>query len=342
MRLIWHKKVKGMVKSEIVTLAHGNGGRLMHELIERLRRMFSNKILDEMADAARIHVNRKDIAFSTDSYVVKPLFFPGGDIGKLAVCGTVNDISMKGARPLFISLALIIEEGFEMHTLDRIAQSIKVASRKAGVRIVTGDIKVVENGSADGLFINTSGIGVLIDPDRHIGAKARVDDVIIINGGIAEHGMAILNARERLGFVAGIKSDCKNLNADIAKIIKTSKNVSVLRDPTRGGLATALNEIASASNLGIEIDEGSVPVRKNVRKMCDILGFDPMYIANEGKFLCFVNRSDASKVRRVMGKDASIIGEVVSRHKSEVHLRIGIGSSRILPMLESDQLPRIC
>ena len=314
----------------------------MHELIERLCLRFSNKILNEMADAAELNVPGNKLAFSTDSYVVKPLFFPGGDIGKLAVCGTVNDILMKGAKPLFISLAFIIEEGLELSILDKIAQSIKKSSDKARVQVVTGDIKVVEKGSLDKIFINTSGIGVISHRGKHIGAKTRAGDAIIINGTIAEHGIAILNAREKLGFVSGIKSDCRNLNLEVRRCLTASKNISVMRDPTRGGLAMALNEIALSSNLGIEINEESIPIKPSVKKMCDILGFDPLYIANEGKFISFVDKKDASKVKKAIGKSARIIGRVVSSHKKEVYLKTEIGSSRILPMLESDQLPRIC
>ncbi len=325
-----------------ITLAHGNGGRLMHELIDMLRLNFSNSILDELADAAELRVSNKRIAFSTDSYVVKPLFFPGGDIGKLAVYGTVNDVSMKGARPLFISLAFIIEEGLEFLTLEKIAISIRQASSKAGVKVVTGDIKVVERGAADGIFINTAGIGVINSSRQRISSRAKNNDMILINGGIAEHGMAILNAREGLGFESGIKSDCRNLNAETERCIKVSKNISVMRDPTRGGLATALNEIAAASRLGIEVNEKDVPIKPSVRKLCDVLGFDPLYVANEGKFICFVREKDAEKVKRAIGPKARIIGRVTSSHKGEVHLRTRIGSSRILPMLEADQLPRIC
>ena len=313
----------------------------MHELIERLRRKFSNRILDRMGDAAELPSARDSIAFSTDSYVVKPLFFPGGDIGKLAVCGTVNDVSMKGARPLFISLGLILEEGLELAVLDRIAASIKRAADKAGVKVVTGDIKVVERGAADGVFINTSGIGV-IERGKAVGVKAKAGDVIVINGPIAEHGMAILNAREDLGFESSIKSDCDNLNFQVAKCLKVSKNISVMRDPTRGGLATALNEIASSSGLGIDINEKDIPVRKSVKRLCDVLGFDPLYVANEGKFICFVKAKDALKVKKAMGPEARFIGEVNTGHRKEVRLVTSIGSSRILPMLESDPLPRIC
>jgi len=325
-----------------ITLAHGNGGRLMHELIHRLSLNFSNKILNEMADAAELSVSGKRLAFSTDSYVVKPIFFPGGDIGKLAICGTVNDISMKGAKPLFISLAFIIEEGLELSILDKIARSIKKASDKARVQVVTGDIKVVEKGALDKVFINTSGIGVISYPKRRIGAKAKVGDVIIINGTIAEHGIAILNAREKLGFVSSIKSDCRNLNFEAGRCIAASKDISVMRDLTRGGLATALSEIALSSNLGIEIYEKNIPIKPSVNKMCDILGFDPLYIANEGKFVSFVCEKDAPKVKKAIGKNARIIGKVVSGHKKTVYLKTEIGGNRILPMLESDQLPRIC
>lgn len=325
---------------KIITLAHGNGGRLMHELIERLRVKFSNRILDEVADAAELIVDRKKLAFSTDSYVVRPLFFPGGDIGKLAVSGTVNDIAMKGARPLFISLAFIIEEGLELAVLEKVAESIKKTVKKSGVKVVTGDVKVVEKGKADRLFINTSGIGVIAG--KGIGVRAKPGDEIIINGPIAEHGMAILNAREKFGFISAIKSDCRNLNFEVGRCLNASENISVMRDPTRGGLATTLNEIADSSNLGIEVCEKAIPIKPSVKKMCDILGFDPLYVANEGKFVCFVKAEDAAKVRRAMGRRARIIGNVVTSHRKEVHLKTELGVSRILPMLESDQLPRIC
>lgn len=322
-----------------ITLAHGNGGRLMHEIIDMLRAKFSNAALNEMADAAEIKVSEKRLAFSTDSFVVKPLFFPGGDIGKLAVCGTVNDILMKGAKPLFISLAFIIEEGLEFSILEEIALSIKRTSSEAGVKVVTGDIKVVEKGAADKIFINTAGIGVIAG---HIGSKARKGDLIVINGGVAEHGMAILNARENLGFTSGIKSDCHNLNYEVQKCLKASKRISVMRDPTRGGLATALGEIASFSNLGIDIYEKDIPIKKSVKSLCDSLGFDPLYVANEGKFICFTGAKDASKVKKALGRTSRIIGEVTARHKKEVHLKTKLGASRILPVLEIDQLPRIC
>lgn len=324
-----------------ITLAHGNGGRLMHELIESVRVELSNKILNELSDAAELKIKKNRCAFSTDSYVVKPLFFPGGDIGKLAVCGTINDISMKGARPLFLSLGLIIEEGFEFLQLERIVRSIKQEAARAGVLVVTGDIKVVEKGAADKIFINTAGIGVINYPGR-LGPKVKLNDFIVINGGIAEHGMAILNARENLKFTSSIKSDCRSLNFEVQRCLGASQKISMMRDLTRGGLATVLNEIAHSSNLGIEIDEKDIPIKPSVKKLCDILGFDPLYVANEGKFICFVGQKDAKKVKRAIGKGAQIIGRVTSRHKKEVRLKTKIGSSRILPMLEHDQLPRIC
>lgn len=324
-----------------ITLAHGSGGRLMHELIENVRLELSNKFLNELSDAAEFKIKKNRLAFTTDSYVVKPIFFPGGDIGKLAICGTVNDLSMKGARPLYISLAFIIEEGFAFSQFGKIIRSIREEAKKAKVLVVTGDIKVVEKGSADKLFINTSGIGV-IDYPKHLGSKAKNEDLIVINGGIAEHGMAILNAREKLGFKTNIQSDCSSLCFVVQRCLKASKNISAMRDLTRGGLATVLNEIAYSSRLGIEIDEEKVPIKPAVRKICDVLGFDPLYVANEGKFVCFVQERDARRIKQAMGKQAKIIGRVTNSHKQEVRLKTKIGASRILPMLESDQLPRIC
>jgi len=329
-----------MKKQQYITLAHGNGGRLMHELVGRLKARFSNAILNEMADAAEMRLGRNRIAFSTDSFVVRPLSFPGGDIGKLAVCGTVNDLSMKGARPFVISLALIIEEGLAIDTFERIADSIAQEASQAHVQIVTGDIKVVEKGAADRIFINTAGIGLI--EGKSVGAEARPGDAVIVNGPIAEHGMAVLEARERLGFVSNIKSDCRCLHKEVQRCLSVSKNISVMRDPTRGGVATSLNEVAKASKLGIEIDEKEIPIRKNVGKMCDVLGFDPLYVANEGKFLVFAPAQDALKIKKAIGPQAKIIGRVVRQHLGDVYLRTILGSSRILPMLETDQLPRIC
>jgi len=344
-RAWFHLKVPALHNTDMdkkITLAHGNGGRLMHELIDKLRLNFSNKFLDELSDAAELKVPVKRLAFSTDSYVVKPLFFPGGDIGKLSICGTVNDIAMKGARPLFISLAFIIEEGLEFKVFEKIVKSIRDAAKKAKVLVVTGDLKVVEKGAADKIYINTSGIGIIENKETRVGSKARQGDLIVINGLIAEHGLCIFNEREDLGFKSEIKSDCASLNFITEKCQRASKDISVMRDPTRGGLATALNEIAKSSNLGIEIDEKKIPIRPVVKKMCDVLGFDPLYIANEGKFICFVKAKDAHKVKRAMGEKAAIIGRVTTSCKGEVVLNTTIGAKRILSVLEVDQLPRIC
>ena len=327
---------------EKISLAHGNGGKLMHELIERLRLKFSNKILDELGDAAELPIKKSHLSFSTDSYVVKPLFFSGGDIGKLAVCGTVNDVAMKGAKPLFISLSFILEEGLEFSILEEIADSIKRASDKAKVLVVTGDIKVVERNSVDKVFINTAGIGIIESKNAPCGCKVRKGDAIVINGGIAEHGMAILSARENFGFSSKIRSDCTNLNFIVERCLSASKNISLMRDVTRGGLATVLGEISLSSKVVIELEEEKIPIKPEVKKMCDILGFDPLYVANEGKFICFVKAKDALKVKRAIGAGAKIIGRVTRDKKEKVYLKTKIGSTRLLPLLESDQLPRIC
>ncbi|MBD3271012.1 MAG: hydrogenase expression/formation protein HypE [Elusimicrobia bacterium] len=324
-----------------ITLAHGNGGRLMHELIDRIHSFFKNPILDEMTDAGEFRLSSTRYAFSTDSYVVKPLFFPGSDIGRLAVYGTVNDLAMKAALPRYLSCGFIIEEGFPIPTFDRVVQSMATAAKNARIAIITGDIKVVEKRSADQLFINTAGIGT-IQTSHHITAQARPGDTIVINGHIAEHGLAVLSEREKLDFGHTIKSDCQNLAPIVFKCLKQSTRIHVLRDLTRGGLATALNEIARSSNLGIEIDETKVPIKKPVQKLCDILGFDPLYIANEGKFICFVHPQDAAKIKKAMGKTGAIIGRTTTSHRREVFGTTRLGSTRLIPMLEVDQLPRIC
>ncbi len=330
-----------MARGERITLAHGNGGRLMHALVDRLAAHFTNPILEERADAAEVRVGRERLAFTTDSYVVDPLFFPGGDIGSLAVFGTVNDLAMKGARPLFLSLGLICEEGLEMSILDRVARSIKKAARRTGVRVVTGDIKVVEKGAAQRLFINTSGIGSIQYAGR-LGVRAKPGDVLLINGGIAEHGMAIFRVRHKMGFLADIRSDCAPLDRVVRRCLARSKRIHFLRDVTRGGLATTLNEIARASRACLEIHEKDIPVTPAVKKMCDVLGFDPLYVPSEGRFVCCVDERDGTSVKAAMGPRARIIGRVVAGFRGEVHLLTGIGAGRLLPMLEQDQLPRIC
>ncbi len=327
---------------EFITLSYGSGGRLTSELIETFREKLSNKILDELCDSAEFNIGKERVAFTTDSFVVRPLFFPGADIGKLAVCGTVNDLSMKGAIPLYLSLSFIIEEGLSFSVLEKVLNSVSFWAKKARVKIVTGDTKVVGRREADELFINTAGVGIIPSKEIRVSSKAKLGDLIIINGPIAEHGLAVLEARQNLGFSSGIKSDCKNLNFEVQACLSVSKKISVLRDPTRGGLVSVLYEIAQASNLGIEIYEKEIPIKPRVRKICDILGLDPLYIANEGKFLCFVNESDAYKVKRALGREAKIIGEVVSSHRKKVYLKTILGSTRILLPLEAEQLPRIC
>jgi hydrogenase expression/formation protein HypE len=331
-----------------VLLAHGGGGTLMHQLIQKMFvSQFDNELLNVQHDGAIFEMNGVKLAFSTDSYVVQPIFFPGGDIGELAVYGTVNDLSMCGAKPLFLSVGLIIEEGLPMEDLWRVVQSMKHAAEKAGVKIVTGDTKVVDRGKGDKVFINTSGIGVISDGVNISPKECKVGDVIIINGRIAEHGVAIMSAREGLEFESDIKSDTAPLNDLVEKMLSASKNIHVLRDPTRGGLASTLNEIASDSKLGIKIDETKIPVSEPVKAACEILGLDPLYVANEGKLVAFVVKEDAEKVLQVMkvhplGKDSAIIGEVVEEPRKRVIMKTSIGSTRIVDMISGEQLPRIC
>ncbi|MFH2003773.1 MAG: hydrogenase expression/formation protein HypE [Bacteroidota bacterium] len=331
-----------------VLLAHGGGGTLMHQLIQKMFiSQFDNELLNVQHDGAIFELNGVKYAFSTDSYVVQPIFFPGGDIGELAVYGTVNDLSMCGAKPLFISVGLIIEEGFPMEDLWRIVQSMKLAAEKAKVKIVTGDTKVVDRGKGDKIFINTSGIGIVGEGINISPKHCMVGDVLIINGRIADHGVAIMSAREGLEFESDIKSDTAPLNDLVEKILSASKNIHVMRDPTRGGLASTLNEIANDSNLGIKIDETKIPISEAVKYACEILGLDPLYVANEGKLVAFVSKEDAEKVLKVMkshplGKDSAIIGKVIDEPRKRVIMKTTIGSTRIVDMISGEQLPRIC
>jgi hydrogenase expression/formation protein HypE len=334
--------------SELILLAHGSGGRLTHELITTLfQPQFSNPALNAMDDAAVLKAQGKgSLAFTTDSFVVSPLFFPGGDIGKLAVCGTVNDLAMKGAVPLGLSLSAIIEEGFAVSDLKRIVRSAAAAAREAGVAVVTGDTKVVERGKADGIFLTTSGVGTIAAGCDIGGANAVAGDSVLINGPIAEHGIAVLAARNDFKLTMNVKSDCAALNGLVAQILASCSDIHVLRDPTRGGVATTLNEIAAASNVGIILEENSIPVRREVRAACTILGIDPLYVANEGKLLCFLPVSKSGKVLKKMashryGKGAAAIGSVVRSPKG-VWIRTTAGGLRPLVMLEGEQLPRIC
>ena len=323
----------------------------MHELIEELfKKKFSNEILDELSDAAVIkNLRRRDsnLCFTTDSYVVNPLFFPGGDIGKLAICGTINDLAVMGAEPLYISTAFIIEEGLEYNTLERVTTSMAQAASDNKVKIVTGDVKVVEKGSADKLFVNTSGIGIR-DAGVDLSQKAAMPgDKIIINGSIGEHGLAVLAARGDFDFQTTLVSDCASLTSLVTKALEASRNIKFMRDPTRGGLATTLNEVALGMDFGVKVFENNIPIKEGVRAACEILGFDPLYIANEGKAVVIVSEKDAEIVLAAMrqdalGKDSRIIGEIVEEPRGRVFMKTGIGGSRILDMLTGDQLPRIC
>lgn len=331
-----------------VLLAHGGGGKLMHTLIEKLFvTALGNELLEQGHDSTTLKLKNNKIAYTTDSYVVKPLFFPGGDIGSLAINGTVNDLSMSGAIPKYLSLGLIIEEGFPMEDLWRIVVSLKNSADEAGVKIVTGDTKVVDKGKGDGIFINTSGIGI-IEHNLNISPKnIQPGDVILINGDVGRHGIAIMAEREGLAFESKIESDCAPLNTIVQDIMNTGADVHCMRDLTRGGVSSTLNELASASKCEIIIDESAVPLREDVQGACEILGFDPLYVANEGKFITIVPEKDAEKCLKAMrqnkyGTDSVIIGKVNSAGEAIVKLKSKIDTMRILDMLSGEQLPRIC
>lgn len=333
---------------DVITMAHGSGGRLTKELIEGLfYNHFKNEILLEGNDSAILSSIKGKPVTTTDSFVIKPIFFRGGDIGKLSICGTVNDLAMSGASPLYITVGFIIEEGFEISKLERIVESMSKTALKAGVKIVSGDTKVVERGNCDGIYINTTGIGVL---ERNLylsGANAEVSNKIIINGSLGEHGASILTQRGGLGLKSQLNSDCALLHGLIADILDNSKQVKVLRDPTRGGVATILNEIAEQSRVSIKLQEENLPIREGVKNLCKITGFDPLYLANEGKVIVVVDASEANQVLDVMkknplGREARIIGEVVNEDDSIVYLETALGGSRIINMLSGELLPRIC
>ena len=333
-----------------ILLGHGSGGALSHELISSLFfRYFNNCTLTKHSDSAIIPPDRGSIAFTTDSYVVDPIFFPGGDIGKLAICGTVNDLAVSGAIPKYLSASFIIEEGFGMEELERIVKSMADEAKKAKVKIVTGDTKVVDKGKADKIFINTSGIGMLNPHFKQIsyGTHVTATDKIIINASIGNHGMAVMKARELEKFTAEIVSDCSCLHSLISESLQISGNIKWMRDATRGGLATVLAELVKNKTFGLEIDEDKVFVRDEVRGMCELIGFDPLYVANEGVVVMVVSEEDAEKVlvrmkKNPLGKDAAIIGELVNQHPGKAVLKTVIGGKRILDMLAGEQLPRIC
>ncbi len=330
-----------------ILLAHGSGGKLSHDLVKQnFVPLFDNAFLNKMDDSAVFELQGR-LAFTTDSYVVNPIFFPGGDIGRLAVCGTVNDLSMMGAVPKYLSIALIIEEGLLISDLKRIMGSIKKAAQEAGIKIVTGDTKVVNKGSADRLFINSAGVGVIPPGVDISGSNARAGDKVIVSGSIGDHGIAVISQREGLQFSSSIKSDCAPLNKLVAGMLDSGAEIHCMRDPTRGGLASTLNEFAESSNVGIRIEEESLPVHEGVQAACELLGFDPLYVANEGKLVAVVAAEGAEKVVEAMrrnkyGKEAAIIGEVVPEHSGRVILKTRMGASRIVDMLIGEQLPRIC
>lgn len=331
-----------------VLLAHGGGGALMHQLIERMfLPAFGGAHLQSRHDGARLDISGARLAFTTDSYVVRPLFFPGGDIGALAINGTANDLAMCGARPLYLSAGLILEEGLPMETLWRVVQSMKRAADEAGVTLVTGDTKVVDRGKGDGVFINTAGIGA-VEHDRVIApSNVRAGDVVILSGDIGRHGMAIMAAREGLQFESAIESDCAPLARPVLALLEAGIDVHCLRDLTRGGLASALVEIAEASGLHVRIEERAIAVREDVRGACEILGFDPLYVANEGRFVAFVAPADADRALAVLRadlltNDAATIGAVADSPARLVTMKSRIGATRVVDLLSGEQLPRIC
>ena len=331
-----------------ILLAHGSGGELSHQLVNSLfAKNFQNPLLQPLDDSAVIPADGGRWAFTTDSYVVTPLFFPGGDIGKLAVCGTVNDLSMSGAHPLYLSAGFIIEEGFLFADLKRIVESMQRTAAQAGVTIITGDTKVVNRGAADGVFINTAGIG-RVPPGIHIsGHNARPGDKVLVSGTMGDHGIAILIARGGLEFSTALVSDCAPLNHLVKELVAASPHIHCLRDPTRGGLSSTLNELARQSGVGIWVEESRIPVREEVRGACEMLGFEPWNMANEGKLVAIVAAEAAEAIlsgmrEHPLGRDAAIIGEVKEDSPGKVVLRTPIGSSRLLDMMVGEPLPRIC
>lgn len=333
--------------TDTVVLGHGSGGTLSHDLLNRLFLPELGKAAPRaLDDSAVVVMDGHRYALTTDSHVVSPLFFPGGDLGRLAICGTVNDLAMVGATPIALTCGFVLEEGLPLDILQRIVKSMQEAAKEAGVYIAAGDTKVVQKGSADKLFINTSGIGKIPDGINISGANAIEGDVIIISGTIGDHGIAVLSAREGLGFETDLQSDVTPLNHLVQAMVNAGE-VHVLRDPTRGGLATSLVEIAEQSKVTIEIDEQALPVKPAVKAACEMLGFDPLYVANEGKLVAFVSEADAERVLVFMkktnyGGDAAIIGKVIGAGKSQVRMRTAIGGTRLVDMLPGEMLPRIC
>jgi len=331
-----------------VLMAHGGGGKLMHQLLETVfAKAFSNPILDSRHDSAQFKVPSNKLAMTTDSYVVQPLFFPGGDIGSMAIHGTVNDLAMSGARPLYLSCAFIVEEGLPMETLWRVVCSMRDAANKCGVQIVTGDTKVVDKGKGDGLFINTTGIGVIETSLEITPKNVHPDDAVIVSGDLGRHGMAIMAEREGLSFESTIESDSAPVHEVVLDLLKAGVEIHCLRDLTRGGLASALNEIAEVAGVKIAVEEKTIPVREDVHAACEMLGLDPLHVANEGRFVAFVASHDTEKALKIMlshsvSGNAAVIGKVVEKSSPLVTLKSAIGAARILDMPSGEQLPRIC
>jgi hydrogenase expression/formation protein HypE len=342
------RRARPRVKEERVIMSHGAGGKATHTLIEAVfLDAFRNPLLEPLEDAARLHVNGASVALTTDSYVVSPLFFPGGDIGDLAVNGTVNDLSMAGAVPLYLSAGFILEEGFPIADLQRIVASMQAAAQRAGVQVVTGDTKVVEKGKADGCYINTAGVGV-IEHEGNLGvAHARPGDAILVSGPIGDHGVTIMLARGELDIEADVVSDTAPLNGLVAALLAATPGVRALRDATRGGVATILNEIATAAGVGVLVTENDIPVRPEVRGASELLGIDPMYVACEGRLVAVVDSASTDTALATMrahplGRDAAVIGHVTAQPEGIVQLKTAFGGTRIVDLLVGDPLPRIC
>ncbi len=335
-------------KEERILLGHGSGGRLSHDLIKNIiLPAFANPALDELHDGARLTLGGARLAFTTDSYVVKPRFFPGGDIGKLAVCGTVNDLAMCGAAPLYLSAGFILEEGLPAAELKQIVASMQATAQEAGIDIVTGDTKVVEKGAVDGIYINTAGVGLILPATDITAKRVKPGQVVIVSGCLGDHAIAVMSERHGLSLPEQIVSDCAPLNKLVQAMLTEVPEITMLRDPTRGGLATTLNEIACDAGVGIILDQSALPVRPEVQAVCEILGFDPLYLANEGKVVVFVEKEYSEKVLTIMRQNtlagaACIIGNVTEQPAGQVVLKTTIGGLRLLDMLSGEQLPRIC
>lgn len=336
------------MKRERIVMGHGSGGKLMRLLIkETFLKQLRNPFLLSLSDSAIIPIGKEKVALTTDSYVVSPPFFPGGDIGKLAVAGTINDLCVVGAIPIFITLALILEEGFPLSELEKIIFSISETADKVGVKVVTGDTKVVEKGKGDGVFINTSGVGVVPSHVSLSMEKIRAGDHIIINGPIGDHGAAVMMVRGGFEFESDLKSDCVSLHSLIKMMLEEDSAIRFMRDPTRGGISSTLNEISDETGLGLVIHESEIPIRDSVSSICEILGLDPLYVANEGKVLAIADAKKSSEILRIMkshplGKEARIIGEITEKVEKRVILKTRYGTSRIIDMPEEEKLPRIC